>query len=75
MLNLRDVRSGEGCTVIWLIGQCGDLLRSAFELHEEDRVKMVSNLGNGGVIIRNGNRTFAMSSDAAFYVKVDLSRA
>ncbi len=72
MMNLSDVNSGTKCRITWLTGQCGDALRRTFDMKEDDPMRVLRNYGSGGVVVKSGGCTLAMSSDAAFYVKVEM---
>jgi hypothetical protein len=72
MLCLNDVHDGRSCSIIWLIGKTGTLIRNACGLQLDDRLEMIRNSGKDGVIVRNGSRRIAMSYDASYAVKVEL---
>ena len=70
MLNLMDMKPGSSCSVTWITGFWAGVLRKKFDLNENDRVDVLDNAGNGGVIIAVHDRRLAISGDLACSVKV-----
>ena len=70
MLNLFDIENGENCRVLWLPGPA-NLLRGLISLSVDAPLFMVSNQGKNGVIVKKGEKSYAMSADLAEYVRVE----
>lgn len=73
MLNLADAMAGQTCTIVWLLGRTGDWLHSQLNFTEDDEIRIVENLGEGGMIIRHQDHTYALSPEIIHAVRVTLS--
>ena len=73
MLRLSDTHAGETCTIVWLLCQAGDWLHSQLNFTEEDEIRIVENLGDGGMIVRHQEHTYALSPEIINAVRVSLS--
>ena len=72
MLNLHDIPAGGTCLIAWLTGRAGAILRKYYKIAEDKPIRVIRNMGRGGVIVRMDGRSFALSADAAQSVKVSL---
>ena len=72
MLNLKDVRKGSDCVVTWVVGIWADALRKTYDVHENDRVRVLENDGRG-LIIAVHDKRLALSRELAASVKVAVS--
>ncbi len=71
--NLNSIPTGKLCTIKWLTGKIADTFRNIFSLIEETDMYVINNLGKGGVIVRYGDKSLAISEDAADYIKVECA--
>ncbi|MCR4743911.1 MAG: hypothetical protein K5894_01625 [Lachnospiraceae bacterium] len=70
MLNLVDIHNGEHCRVLWLPGPAAQL-NSLIKLAQNELLTVVENSGADGIIIKKGEKSYAMSGDIASYVRVE----
>ena len=72
MRSLNAVKNGTECRVLWLIGRFGALVEDGCGIGLENRIRMIRNLGEGGVIVESGGRRFALDRSSAYAVKVEV---
>ncbi len=71
MRSLNEVNDGRNCCVVWLIGRLGSMIRQSTGIDLDDHVRMIRNMGSGGVIISFSGKRYAMDCSAAHAVKVN----
>ncbi len=74
MLTLLSIHNGQSCFITWLIGTIGRSLMPVFS-DRDLPLRMIHNLGDGGVIISYNNHRYALDADTAQFIKVSLEQA
>lgn len=71
MYNLEQVFYGT-CTIIWLLGTMGQYISEKLHFQLEDKLDVLSNDGQY-LIVRHGDKRYAMDMDSAHAIKVTIS--
>ncbi len=69
MFNLEEMQSGKTCTICWLLGEIGTLLKERLKVEIDDTIDVISNDGYE-LIIRTNEHTYALDSFSAHAIKV-----
>lgn len=69
MFNLEEMKSGDICTICWMLGDLGTFLKERLKLDIDDTIQIISNDGYE-LIIRSNNNTYALDSFSAHAIKV-----
>lgn len=69
MYNLEEIQQGVSCTIIWLLGSIGDLLKERMNLDLDDEIHVLYNDGIS-MIIEHHNKKYAIDNMSAHSIKV-----
>lgn len=70
MYNLEEIFSG-ACTIIWLLGAMGTYLKECMHIDTDDELYVLYNDGRS-LIVRHGEKRYAMDAESAHSVKVTI---
>lgn len=71
MYNLEQVLSG-ACTIIWLLGAMGQYINEQLHFELDDELCVLFNYGDS-VIVRHGEKRYALDSESAHAIKVTIA--